>query len=255
VLERHGTLLLAYAFWRQPPSSMVLFRRLAGMYGHLSPITAACFLLYRHPDQPCVYDFVLETAPTLVHQLSRTTQRQRVELHGRVRGRIDWSSTYKARYAEDGNPALFVCSQSWRRFDRPENQLFKFMLGEIRGCLDRALPVLQAWQAWGAHLGDERPLSVGMHLARLAHRLRPLRSHIYLRDIQLPARISGRHLAAAETSKNELYAMLAPLYRLYADVVGVESWVTWSETLAATLPLPPAAGEFGRLLALTPGRG
>jgi hypothetical protein len=258
---RDSGLLLAYAFRGDPPADLARFRRLAGTRGPLGPLTAACFLLYSHTavdeDGPtCVDDFLFTTAPRLLHQLSRTTQPQRVLLHGRVRGRIDWSSTYKARHAADGNPTLFVCTQSWRRFDRPENQLFKFLLDEIQVCLDRALPAIQDWRAWGAGMcsSSEAPVAVGPSLGELAHRLRAYTGHVYLSHVSRPATIGVRHLAAARTSKNELYAEAAALYELYRAVVGVQDWSQWSRALNNVLPLPPAAGEIGRLLALTPER-
>ena len=245
--------LLAYVLCAARPGDPASFRRVVGARGPLGSLTAACFLLYRTTDEaiPCVHRFLFRTAPILLQQLSRTTQPQRVVLHGRTRGKVDWSSTYKARYSEDANPTVFVCMQSWRRFDRPENQLLKFLLHHVQLCLDRVPSGLQAWRAWGRALRSDRgdPPYLGDYFADLGHRVRTFSAHVYLREVELPTTISGPHLLAARTSKNELYANVADLYDLYQAVVGTPNWERWAAVLSQTLPLPPAAAEAGRLLA------
>ncbi len=244
--------LLAYAVRSAPPDDPASFRHLAGARGRLGGMTAACFLLYRTSDKaaPCVNRFLFHTAPILLQQLNRTTQPQRVVLHGRTRGKVDWPSTYKARYGEDANPTVFVCLQSWRRFNRPENQLFKFLLHHIQLCLDRVPPGLRTWRAWGRALCpvEGKPLYLGDYFATLAHRVRAFSTHVYLRGVELPAAIGERHLLAARTSKTPLYADMADLYDLYQAVVGAPDWERWATVLTQTLPLPPAADEVGRLL-------
>lgn len=244
--------LLVYALRAASPADPAWFRHLAGPRGRLGDVTAACFLLHRTPadGEPCVHRFLFQTAPILLQQLSRTTEPQRVVLHGRIRGKIDWSSTYKVRYSEDANPTVFVCQQSWRRFDRPENQLFKFLLHQIQSCLDRVPPDMWNWQAWGRVLCPDpgKPRRLGNHFALLAHRVRTFSAHVYLREVELPTTIGSQHLLAARTSKTELYAELAKLYELYQAVVGAPEWEQWAAVLSQILPLPPTAYEVGRLL-------
>jgi hypothetical protein len=244
--------LLLYMLQAATPGDPTWFGEIAGPRGPLGDVTALCFLLYRPRDtgSACAHRFLFHIAPVLLHQLSRTTKPQRVVLHGRIQGKVDWSSTYKARYSEDANPTVFVCQQSRRRFDRPENQLFRFLLHHIQLCLDRVSSSLRGWQAWGRGLctPDGQPLVVADSLARLAHRVHVFSSHIYLREVGLPATIGGQHVLAARTSKTELYAEVANLYDLYQAVVGAPDWAQWATVLRETLPLPPAAYEVGRLL-------
>ena len=104
--------LLAYALW----AGEVDIGRLASLRGPLGPISAACFLLYwdAERDVSHVSDFLYHTAPVLLQQFTRVTQSRRVVTHGRVQGKVDWSSTYKERYVQDVNPAVYVCQQSQR---------------------------------------------------------------------------------------------------------------------------------------------
>jgi hypothetical protein len=268
--------LLAYAVLSQPPSDPAAFRKLVGPGGRLGALSAACLLLYRPAENlaglASVRRFVLYTAPLLLGQLNRTTQARRVLMHGRTRGKVDWSATYKRRYSADSNPSVFVCLQSWRRFDRPENQMLVYLLKAVQDCLRRVPRWLWDWQAWGLNLLDEEageraetlqpgeepnpirgmeasnPLEMGDFFALLAHRLRRLRGHIALQEIPIPETISPQHLLAATTSKNELYHELADFYAFYQAVTGYPDWEGWRQVVLATLPMPASAAELGTYL-------
>ena len=246
--------LLAYVQRSIRPGDAVGFRQLAGIQGRLGRMTAAAFLLHRSEEktQPSVHRFVFDIMPILLPQLSRNTHPERVTLHGRTRGRVDWSGTYKARLSEDTNPTVFVCLQSWRVFDRPENQLCKFLLHHIQHCLNRTLPDLGDWCAWGWAFRSSHgePLRLGDYFASLAHRVRTFGAHVYLREVGLPPAIEGRHVLAARTSKNELYASVADLDDLYQAVVHAHDWERWADVLSQTLPLPPGADEVAQRLVL-----
>ena len=58
---------------------------------------------------PDAETFLTESLERLLRKLTRVTERQQVERHGQVRGRVLWSATYKARYVQDYDPGLFVC--------------------------------------------------------------------------------------------------------------------------------------------------
>lgn len=229
------------------------FQRLARLPGLLGGVTALCFLLHRSStgQMPSLEQFLTHTAPMLLQQFTHVSQTQRVTLLGHTRGRVDWAATYKARYAQNMNPALFVCLPTWRGFDLPENQLFKFMLNSLRVCLERVSPTLYDWEAWGyvVRAPDGKPRPVGAELAHLAQRLRSFNSHAYLREVTLPPVISSQHILAARTSKNELYSHVADLYDAYQAIVDTPDWARWQTVTRAVLPLLPAmAREVGQLL-------
>jgi hypothetical protein len=264
--ENEVSSLLAYAFRTGEPVDLAGFRRLAGLHGQLGDMTAACFLLYQPPEQQTdpngrrvaafgVADFLSYTVPQLLPQLNRTTQLQRMLLQGQVRGRVDWDGTYKARYSADGNPAIFVCRQSGRRYDRPENQLLKFVLDRIQACLNRVSPEMRIWFAWKRPRdGSERQrVVVGVELAEIAHRVRLHLGSVYLREVSLPESIGEAHLRAVRTAKNPLYGDVLQIYRLYVDIVAVSKWRSWKGALDDTAPLPPPErDEVARLLLMTP---
>jgi hypothetical protein len=287
-LPETAEILMAYAVLNQRPSDPAAFRKLVGPGGPLWPLTAACFLLYRPAELPQqkqkssglsenagVRRFILYTSPVLLGQLNRTTQSRRVLMRGRTRGKVDWPATYKRRFSEDSNPSVFVCLQSWRRFDRPENQLFVYLLRAVQDCLRSVPRWLWDWQAWGLNLQDEEaeggmeniqrgeaeeaeiekiensdPMEIGDFFALLVHRLRLLRGHIALQEIAVPQAVSSRQLMAATTSKNELYSELADFYDLYQAVVGYPEWVSWRQVVMETLPMPESASEIGEYLRL-----
>ena len=171
-------------------------------------------------------------------------------MNGRIRGRVDWCSTYKARHTGNVDPTVFVCLQSWRHFDQPENQLLKFMLHRIQLCLERLPRGMQIWQAWGRSLSVTQGEPLTSYFALLAHRIRMCSAHAHLREVDLPTSISAQHLLAARTSKNELYAHAVGLYDLYQQVVATPDWMLWADVVDQTLPLPANAHEIGRLLAM-----
>jgi hypothetical protein len=229
-----------------------VFQQLVGPGGRLGWLTATCFLLY-HPDDEaaaCVHRFVLHTAPVLLQQLNRVTKPQRVMLDDRVRGKIDWSATYKSRASGTVSPTTFICLQSWRQFDQLENQLFKYLLHHIRVCLDQVPASIMSWRVWNntMHENMTSAAPIGEYLAYLADRVRTFNASVYLQHIALPIAISEQHLAAARTAKNKLYLAVANLYDLYSATVSVPDYESWAAMLSQSLPSPHNAptAAFGK---------
>lgn len=248
------SLLLAHALEAGKPPNPIRFRRLVNLRGQLGGVTAACYLLYRPWDsrQISVGGFLSRVLPRLLLQLSRTTEIQRVELDDGIRGRIDWAATQKARYSANGGTAVFVCRQSRRQFDRPENQLLKFMLQQIEVCLGRVPDDLRSWVAWlpGRDGGRRLAIPLAGELAEMAQRVHVSRGTVYLKEVTAPPAIGSQHILAARTSKNELYAQVADLYDLYWQVVEAASWERWTKVVQQTALLPPGTDEATRQLYL-----
>ena len=246
------SLLLAHVLEAGEPANPIGFRRLVDLRGQLGGITAACYLLYRPADSQriSVWGFLSLVLPRLLLQLSRTTEIRRVDLDDGIRGRIDWAATLKARYAADSGTTVYVCQQSRRQFDRPENQLLKFMLKQIEVCLARVPDDLRSWDAWlPARDGGRRLVyPLAGELAEMAQRVHVLRGTVYLKEVTTPPAIGSQHILAARTSKDELYAQVADLYDLYRQVVEAASWQQWALVVQQAALLPPGMDEATRQL-------
>lgn len=194
--------------------------------------------------------FLIQTVPMLLRRLHRTTQHQRVEYTGQIRGRVDWPATYKARYCDDYNPALYVCRQPERRDDTPENQLLKYMLLSIKRLVADVPDVLLEAECWSSKAAGE-PGWLAARTKILEHRLRAALTHIRLREVEPPPVITPRHLLRARTSKTELYGLVAQLYDQYKQVVLCYRWERIGPIFRQTLLLPPSGDAQGdRLLRL-----
>jgi len=237
---RHFLLARELSGQQRRPGDLPGFRRLVGPEGPLAGVTATCFLLFRPPGDgltapwASVEVFVEHIAPRLLAQLHRSTHPHRVHLRGRARGSVDWASTMKARFAGNQDPTVFVCRQSWRLYDLPENRLLKYLVESLEKCLHRASPELTdwSWPGTSARVADR--------LAIVAHRLRRYRANAYLRDVELPRAIHGEHLVAARNARNPLYGKLADFHDFFASVVEIPQWDPWTEVLRQSSVLLPA---------------
>lgn len=213
--------------------------------------TAAYFLADTRP-QGDVAAFVQHTVPLLLRQLQRTTEHQRETYVGRVRGRIDWPATTKARYQTGYNPAIYVCRQPQRLEDTPENQLLKFVLTAVDRATMMVSPAMLGAERWTAESGAE-PNWLRGRIAAVSQLLRPLLGHIRLRQVTLPDAITPQHLLKARTSKTELYGRVADIYQQYHALIIQGDWAALRPLFAHTLLLPtessPEAQSYIRLAA------
>jgi len=182
--------------------------------------------------------FIHHTLARLLLQLSHSTEQHPVQYHTQVRGRILWSDTYKARFTEEFNPTVFVCSQVRQRYDNPENQLLKYLLEHIESEL-KTIP--QALRAGICYLpqGESRlTQDTACRLEALETTIHRLKRSARLREISLPVEISERHLLRAETSRTEEYNNAAELYDQYKRAVLQPSWQNLAAIARRILPLP-----------------
>ena len=82
-----------------------------------------------------------------------------------VRGPVDWAATYRARYQQGGNPALFVVRPAERIFDTPENQALLWFLQTLRapprGHPAGRVRLLRRNASRGSHGGRTSPSCAG----------------------------------------------------------------------------------------------
>ena len=204
-------------------------------------VGAAYFLLDQEPDGG-LESFITQRLGRLVMQLARSTERQHAEYHGEVRGRILWTDTWKRRHSGDYDPALFVCREVRRRYDTPENQLIKYLIKALQGCL-KAIP--GSIRRGVCLLPGEAPAQRQTTAERLAYMDAALLRHsrvAALHEVSLPEQVTEQHLLRAETSRVDGYAEAAAIYRRYRSEVVNDPARSLAYSGRRVIPLPDHAG-------------
>lgn len=234
-MKARSQVLLAYSLMArdQPPGNDASLRRLVGRQGPLGGITATCFLLSAR-------DLLERVVPRLLTQLNRSTHPRPVELRGRARGKIDWGATVKARSGRQQDPTIFVCRESWRLYDLPENQLLKYLLDRLQRFQERTPAELGPW-TWSPseNSGDRNAVRLEDQLERFASRLSRFAKNAYLREVELPPVIDSEHLRAARSSRNPFYQEAARFYLDSVCAVEKPTWASWQRMLRRTAILLP----------------
>lgn len=223
------------------------------------PGARSAFFLLDCDEQGDVERFVLHTLRRLFQHLSHLTMQRQVERQGRIRGRVVWPATYKARYAQDYDPSRFVCREVQHKYDTPENQLLKFLVERIRECLQAVPPVLRSGACYFPAGKSECPKENAQRLMNIESAISHYRRNIHWRKITLVDRLSDLHLARAEAARIEEYAAALDLYQRYQQIVLSSSWAEIVRIGKRNLPLPASAGQeqdvwirFGAAILLSP---
>jgi Domain of unknown function (DUF2357) len=204
---------------------------------------AATYFVLDLDRQGGVEWFIVHTLSRLVPQLLHSTEQQSVMYRGQVRGRILWPATFKARYTDDYDPSRFVCYEVRQRYDTPENQLLKYMIGQLTACLT-AIP--EAIRHGMCYLpADEQRVSIdtATRVGRMETTLHNLQRNVRWREITMPPCITEAHLMKAERALTADYTVVAHMYRRYYQIVLRPSWVSVYQIGQRVLPLPARPGS------------
>jgi len=196
-----------------------------------------------------VVSFVTVTLDRLPRGLACRTEREQSEYRGRVRGRVAWAKTWKARLSDEYDPTRFVCTEVRRQFGTPENQLVKFMVETAWSLVEAIPPVIRQGVYCRPGPDGDEPMSVGAtfeRISRIEATLPRLRVHPQLREISIPERITLEHLRRAETSKMEEYGQVASLYRRYHRCLIARDWQELVDLGHTLLPLPARLDAEGK---------
>lgn len=209
----------------------------------------AYFVLHRDPrDEIDVVSFVTVTLERMLRGLASRTDREQCDHRGRVRGRVAWAATWKARLSEEYDPTRFVCTEVRRHFDTPENQLVKFMLETVWSLVEAISPVIRQGVCCRPAPDGSGSMSVtatGQRLSGIEATLPRLRVHPQLREVSIPDRITLEHLRRAETSKMEEYGQVARLYRRYHRCLIARDWQELIDLAHSLLLLPARLDKEG----------
>jgi hypothetical protein len=209
--------------------------------GALFGTTAALFLLDNQPDDGAE-GFAVYTLGRLVETLSRRREPLQVEHEGRVRGRIVWPATYKARYDQDYNPARFVCREVQREYDTPENQLVRYVIERIAECVKGVPAPLRAGFYYLEPVLESEPHPVADHLENIAAALARVQRNTYLRQVTLPPRLTEVHLLRAEIAELDEYRTVLRFYEQYRQLTVPPTWARAAAAGKRVLPLPRSTG-------------
>ena len=211
--------------------------------GALYSVAATFFLLDVDPRGD-VETFTVYKLGQLLQYLTRRTEQLQVELRGRVRGRVVWPATYKARYTQDYDPSRYVCREVHHQYDTPENQLVRYMAERIAECIKAVPEGLRAGACYFAASQAHRPLVTAVRLGNMRAALNRFRRNVYMQAVSLPPFITEEHQLRADTAALDEYRLAVRLYRQYQKLVASLSWEEMMKVGQRVLPLPHhPAGE------------
>ena len=161
--------------------------------------------------------------PYLLRNLSHSTQKEKREFNGIVRGRIDWNTTLKTRYSKGFNdPSLFVCSPPSKFYDLEENQLLKFVLKRIIYLKNNYLDFVDHTRNDEENPFDIEELSKEKNLYEIVGNnykmAKKTLKKVYFDDISDVKVIKAKHIRKAFKNRNVLYHRVAKAFMLYEDL-------------------------------------
>ena len=157
----------------------------------------------------------LSLIPNLMRNLSHSTHKEVVECRSIIRGRIDWSLTFKERFGGGYNdPSLFMCKPASKMYDLPENQLLKFLINTISNLSYNVISKLdpsetldpQTTDKWFARFYKERLIT------------KKVLGHAYFQSITLPNSVTSKMLIKSVKNRNKIYKEVVNSYKLYEDI-------------------------------------
>lgn len=153
-----------------------------------------------------VIEFV-DRLPERLRQLKTETTRERQVHKGAIRGRVEWSDTYRRRTGGDVDQTQYVCTQREETRDTPENLILKYVIEELAETLITTEEYFNQDANWVAETwgGDQM-------LRNQFLRLREQNVHLQALDRPTEADITPRMVRTAETAREALYRQAAFLY-------------------------------------------
>lgn len=159
---------------------------------------------------------LVRTLPQLIRNLSHSTRKETEIMRGNIRGRIEWSETFKERMSEGfDDKSLFVCNPPSKYYDLEENQLLKFILKRIiylkRNYLDFIQPEnfdlekIDKNKDWYTIVNDNYQISS------------KILKKVYFNDIS-DVKVKAKHLRKCIRNRNLLYHNVFNVYMLYEDL-------------------------------------
>ncbi len=180
---------------------------------NLDTVLRIHFLLQgdKHGDASTSVREFVEVLPNRIRRLETAIERRTSTVRGGIRGQIDWQASVKQQ-SQQGlwDPTRYVCRESEKELDTPENVILKRLLGELLSILEEDLqtgldqpdryPWLERWVA------DPNLYAV---LDRV------YRQNIYFSRISDDVDITDRMVRSVKRARQPLYREAAELLAQY----------------------------------------
>lgn len=186
-----------------------LFLKLAQLSKRDLDLLTGLYLLL----SPETMEFLTETAPAILNNLSKTSSHRYRQNSGAVTGPIHWGRTYAARASLGGDRSVFVTSSRTNQFDLPENRVMRYLLQHI---YEQTLKIKR--MEWDDEVFDEfNDLQKKWEekIARVYHHCVKLLRNPFLANIEKEHSLTEKQIEQAEKTRGERYSNLAQFARLY----------------------------------------
>ena len=164
----------------------------------------------------------IKILPFLMRNLAHSTQKEKIECRGIIRGKVDWNQTYKTRYANGFNDkSLFVCMPPSKIYDLEENQLLKYMLKEIVALFENTLTFIENKDSDSEYeeldSNEEEEINDNWQdiVSNRYYLVKKALKNVYFNNISDVNYIKPKVLSKAKRHRNIYYQKLAGLYDLY----------------------------------------
>lgn len=184
----------------------------------------ASYFLLDVDDAGDIETLITQQLGQLLRQLNHVTEQRQVENYGQVRGRITWPSTFKARYSRGYDPNRYICREVHNWYDRPENQLMKYLVACIATGIKAIPQPLRTGITYFPQQQHPTPLRSAERLAGIETALALIQRNPRFQRISLPHQVTHEHILAAENAPLDEYRAIARMYRRYQSIVMAPHW-------------------------------
>jgi hypothetical protein len=165
---------------------------------------------------------LVEIVPRILRRLSHSTQKEKMENRGCIKGRIDWNLTIKERCAQGYDQTIFVCRPPSRIYNLPENQLLKFVLTQIKRLIEETANLSKVEEK-NIRLEELRTEDGKQkwtdRIAWLRYHVNNALKNVHLKEVDLPNQINQHMVRRTRTARNKDYEFVGDSYSLHRRII------------------------------------
>ena len=191
----------------------------------------------------------IKVLPFLLRNLAHSSKKEMIEYRGLIRGKVDWSQTYKTRYANGfDDKSLFICLPASKSYDLEENQLLKYMLRKIVLLYEKTLsfidnPNIEVEYEEIDDDEEERIINNWQDIVNNRYYIvKKSLKNVYFNNITDVKRIKPKTLRKAKNHRNPYYQKLAKLSELYENLFVYDNKESLKQLVEKQL-LKPASND------------